>query len=193
MKLYKTRNGEYSPKNFRLIKTRENKNLLQKDIAEKTEISIQMYRNYESMRDKPKQETKQKIAQVLKRSIKYLFPKNIESHYLEDKLSRDIYDNYQKVDSQPEISSRVNIHESIDKKNLIELIGKGLNYLKDKERKIIELRFGIKNNRAHTLEEIGGIYRVSRERIRQIESRAIKRLKHTTKPKLLKNTLLDFR
>jgi RNA polymerase primary sigma factor len=50
--------------------------------------------------------------------------------------------------------------------------------LTDRERKVLELRFGLKDGVARTLEEVGHEFRVTRERIRQIESKALKRLKN---------------
>jgi RNA polymerase sigma factor (sigma-70 family) len=49
--------------------------------------------------------------------------------------------------------------------------------LDPKERRILELRFGLKGNRTHTLKEIGKIVGLSRERVRQIEMEAIERLR----------------
>ncbi len=49
--------------------------------------------------------------------------------------------------------------------------------LNERERKVIELRFGILDDRARTLEEVSREFGVTRERIRQIEGRAIKRLR----------------
>lgn len=61
-----------------------------------------------------------------------------------------------------------------------------LSSLSDKEQKILKLRFGFVEDRIWTLEEVGKIYHVTRERIRQIESRAIKKLKYKSSVKALK-------
>lgn len=60
-----------------------------------------------------------------------------------------------------------------------------LNELNDKEKEILMLRFGIKDGRARTLEEVGKIYGVTRERIRQIEGKAIRKLKQPSRAKRL--------
>lgn len=52
-----------------------------------------------------------------------------------------------------------------------------LSTLSDRERKVVEMRFGLKDGVARTLEEVGAEFRVTRERIRQIEAKAIRRLK----------------
>jgi len=57
--------------------------------------------------------------------------------------------------------------------------------LPERERKVLEMRFGLNNLKQMTLEEVGKYYNVSRERIRQIEKKAIKRLQATSIKKLL--------
>jgi RNA polymerase sigma factor (sigma-70 family) len=58
--------------------------------------------------------------------------------------------------------------------------------LTDKEREIIRLFFGIGMNHGLTLEEIGAKFNLTRERVRQIKEKAIRRLRHTSRNKLLK-------
>jgi RNA polymerase primary sigma factor len=50
-----------------------------------------------------------------------------------------------------------------------------------RERKILILRFGLDGNEPHTLEQVGEIFDVTRERIRQIESKAMRKLSHPTR------------
>jgi RNA polymerase primary sigma factor len=50
--------------------------------------------------------------------------------------------------------------------------------LTERERKILEMRFGLVDGCAHTLEEIGWLYNVTRERIRQLEAKALRKLRH---------------
>jgi RNA polymerase primary sigma factor len=56
-----------------------------------------------------------------------------------------------------------------------------LNRLKERERRVLKLYFGIGEETQHTLEEIGEHFNLTRERVRQIKERALKRLKHITK------------
>jgi len=53
--------------------------------------------------------------------------------------------------------------------------------LSGRERKILEMRFGLVDGYGHTLEEIGNLYQVTRERIRQIEAKALRKLRHPTR------------
>ena len=61
-----------------------------------------------------------------------------------------------------------------------------LNTLPQREANIITLNFGLSGKHAHTLEEIGEKYNLTRERVRQIKEKAIRRLKHTTRSRILK-------
>ncbi|MDD3582078.1 MAG: sigma-70 family RNA polymerase sigma factor [Desulfobacca sp.] len=79
-------------------------------------------------------------------------------------------------------------HEAIVSSELGEKTDAILATLTPREEKIMKMRFGIGAEVEHTLEEIGREFKVSRERIRQIEKKALKRLKHPTR----KATLEDF-
>uniref|UniRef100_A0A7C4JQR1 Sigma-70 family RNA polymerase sigma factor n=1 Tax=Thermodesulfobacterium geofontis TaxID=1295609 RepID=A0A7C4JQR1_9BACT len=65
-----------------------------------------------------------------------------------------------------------------------------LKTLSPREEKIIRLRFGIGEREAYTLEEVGNKFGVTKERVRQIESMALRKLKHPNRIKLLKNFLI---
>jgi RNA polymerase primary sigma factor len=53
-----------------------------------------------------------------------------------------------------------------------------LNSLSERERAVLEMRFGLKDGESHTLEEVGRAFGVTRERVRQIESKALRKLRH---------------
>jgi RNA polymerase primary sigma factor len=53
--------------------------------------------------------------------------------------------------------------------------------LTERERKILEMRFGLVDGCGHTLEEIGCLYNLTRERIRQLEAKALRKLRHPTR------------
>jgi len=61
--------------------------------------------------------------------------------------------------------------------------------LAPRERKVLELRFGLEDGRSRTLEEVGREFRVTRERIRQIEAKALRKLRHPSRSKKLKDYL----
>ncbi len=68
-------------------------------------------------------------------------------------------------------------------------IGDALERLTDRERRIIQLRFGLEDGRFRTLEEVGREFGVTRERIRQIEAKALRKLRHPSRAKKLKDFL----
>jgi RNA polymerase primary sigma factor len=68
-------------------------------------------------------------------------------------------------------------------------LGDVLGTLTERERRIVELRFGLVDGYARTLEEVGKQYKVTRERIRQIEAKALRKLRHPTRVRHLKGFL----
>jgi len=74
---------------------------------------------------------------------------------------------------------------SMLKEQLIEV----LDTLTPREQKVLKLRFGLEDGRARTLEEVGKRFEVTRERIRQIEAKALRKLKHPSRSKKLKDYL----
>ncbi len=83
----------------------------------------------------------------------------------------------------------VSPYESVREKELTERIKSILATLSPREEKIIRLRFGIGEDSEYTLEEIGKRFNVSRERIRQIEKKALNRLRHSSRREKLKHFL----
>ena len=74
---------------------------------------------------------------------------------------------------------------SILKEQLVEV----LDTLTDREQLVLRLRFGLDDGRARTLEEVGRDFNVTRERIRQIEAKALRKLRHPSRSKKLKDFL----
>ena len=64
-----------------------------------------------------------------------------------------------------------------------------LNSLTGRERRVLQLRFGLEDGRARTLEEVGKEFNVTRERIRQIEAKALRKLRHPSRSRKLKDYL----
>lgn len=64
-----------------------------------------------------------------------------------------------------------------------------LDTLTPREKKVLQLRFGLNDGRARTLEEVGNVFGVTRERIRQIEAKALRKLRHPSRSKKLKDYL----
>lgn len=64
-----------------------------------------------------------------------------------------------------------------------------LENLKDRERQVLELRYGFKDNQEHTLEEVGNIFHVTRERVRQIEAKVLRKINASKRVEFLKDYL----
>jgi RNA polymerase primary sigma factor len=79
--------------------------------------------------------------------------------------------------------------EATDRSLLRDEVRRALGNLTQREREVIELRFGLNDDQDHTLEEVGKKLKVTRERVRQIEERAIRKLRHPTSSRLLKDYL----
>jgi RNA polymerase primary sigma factor len=68
-------------------------------------------------------------------------------------------------------------------------IRSALDFLTERERQVLELRFGLKDGKDHTLEEVGKQFGVTRERIRQIEAKALRKLRHPSRSRALRDYL----
>ena len=73
--------------------------------------------------------------------------------------------------------------------NLKEQLEEVLGTLTEREQKVLTLRFGLEDGRARTLEEVGKEFNVTRERIRQIEAKALRKLRHPSRSRKLKDYL----
>jgi RNA polymerase primary sigma factor len=72
---------------------------------------------------------------------------------------------------------------------LKEQIQEVLDTLTDRESRVLQLRFGLEDGRSRTLEEVGREFGVTRERIRQIEAKALRKLRHPTRSRKLRDFL----
>lgn len=79
--------------------------------------------------------------------------------------------------------------DAASKELLREQVRNVLGFLTDRERSVIEMRFGLKDGKDHTLEEVGREFGVTRERIRQIEAKALRKLRHPSRSKTLRDYL----
>lgn len=79
--------------------------------------------------------------------------------------------------------------DAASKELLREQIRDVLGHLTDREREVLEMRFGLDDGKDHTLEEVGKRFGVTRERIRQIEAKALRKLRHPSRSKSLRDYL----
>jgi len=79
--------------------------------------------------------------------------------------------------------------DSAAREMLREQVQQALSVLTERERQVLELRFGLADGKDHTLEEVSRFFDVTRERIRQIEAKALRKLRHPTRSKPLRDYL----
>ncbi len=81
--------------------------------------------------------------------------------------------------------------DAASREMLREQVQHALEALSDREREVLELRFGLKDGKEHTLEEVSRYFDVTRERIRQIEAKALRKLRHPSRSRELRDYLGD--
>jgi RNA polymerase primary sigma factor len=79
--------------------------------------------------------------------------------------------------------------DAASREMLGEQVQHALAALTERERQVLELRFGLVDGKDHTLEEVSRYFKVTRERIRQIEAKALRKLRHPTRSRLLRDYL----
>ena len=85
------------------------------------------------------------------------------------------------------IDDSSNPFDAAAQQNLREKTTKVLSSLTPREERVVRMRFGIGVDKEHTLEEIAQVFSVSRDRIRQIEAKALRKLKHPLRARILKD------
>jgi RNA polymerase primary sigma factor len=79
------------------------------------------------------------------------------------------------------------LYDKVSKEFLKGYLGEVLDTLSDREKKVLIMRFGLDDGKPKTLEDVGKEFKVTRERIRQIEAKAIRKLRHPTRAKKLRD------
>lgn len=208
-RIFSEENSDKSPieptRNEFLRKARFKKGLKQYQLRELAEVQgSTRITQFEKLAAWPTVEEEVKIARVLGVSAEKIFPpylrEYVESRFLENKKSLDVETRSVPLDqvTEDELERaleqkkgtdiyRDETVDSIIEKHLRKDIDYVMDYLTAKERRVIYLRFGLDNKRARTLEEVGQEFGVHRERIRQIEAKALSKLRYHSRAKYLKD------
>ncbi|MEB3297861.1 MAG: sigma-70 family RNA polymerase sigma factor, partial [Candidatus Sericytochromatia bacterium] len=83
------------------------------------------------------------------------------------------------------------LFDRVSREILLEHINEVLEQLQDREREVLRMRFGLDDGHSHTLEEVGQRFNVTRERVRQIEAKALRKLRHPNRNRRLKGYVED--
>jgi len=151
-------------------------------ISEMKKVSAQL------KKDLNREPTRQELADKMKTSaetiedLEILSSRNIS-------LSDKYYDDDVELGDRISDSITPSVEYQIVKNSIQEQIRSMLNELDDKEALVLKLRFGLLCDRAHTLQEIGDRLNLTRERIRQIEKKAMRKLSHSQKLQQLRGYL----
>jgi len=86
-------------------------------------------------------------------------------------------------------TNQPSLYDKVSRELLKDALNSVLETLSPREKKVLVMRFGLEDGKSKTLEEVGKEFRVTRERIRQIEAKAIRKLKHPTRARKLKDFL----
>lgn len=145
--------------------------------SRKLEFSLQL--DHELVQEQIRQREKQaqeKVREILKIAQE---PISLETPIGEEDDSHlgDFIEDDAAI-SPPEATSSILLKEKLEDV---------LHNLTDREKKVLKLRFGLEDGRSRTLEEVGREFGVTRERIRQIEAKALRKLRHPNKSKWLKD------
>ena len=86
-----------------------------------------------------------------------------------------------------EDQSQISPADAVINLNLQDQTSQVLQSLSPREGKVIEMRFGLEDGKEHTLEEVGQCFELTRERVRQIEAKALRKLRHPSRSRRLKS------
>lgn len=86
------------------------------------------------------------------------------------------------IENPVDYTTRVVLREQLDEV---------LDTLTDREENVLRLRFGLDDGKMRTLEDVGRVFNVTRERIRQIEAKALRKLRHPSRSKQLRDFVED--
>ena len=123
-----------------------------------------------------------------------MYLKNINVSEIQDDVFENIIENETPQDVLQNINSDAfywndDIYEEIEQRALRETLKRLIGELSEREQEVLKARYGLKDGIEKKLEEVGKTFGVTRERIRQIESKALRKLSHPTRKRKLQDFL----
>lgn len=189
------------PYNHLMRKARLSKGLTQAKLAEIIKVPINIINHIEGLQRSGTDEQLEDIAAFLGESKDKLFPEWLMELVKKDErkprtrdIVVDIDVNMLEANRVPLLGSTSSVFEidsGLIKKDRYESIKEVLMTLSSRERGVLVYRFGFNGMKEHTLKEVGDKFKVTKERIRQIEHKALMKLRHPSRNKKLKEYLYD--
>lgn len=178
-----------------MVDSRKAKGLTQIDISLSSGIRIDIFQQIENLKIVPTTYQMCEIASILEKQIDYLFPVELLLSIKAGVFSRRTVElNAPEIISLTEAQrlnltydSEAELIDKVDKLLLVEKVKETLSKLTPREERVLELRFGLNGGVSHTLEEVGREFGVTREMIRQVESKALRKLRHPSRSRKLKD------
>lgn len=172
--------------NNEVRKRREELNLTQKQLSILAGLTTQVVGALETFKRFPSESEAEAIADILNTSAKVLFPKWLEIYVPKTttKVTEIKITETQLTDGTVQHllgDGADELEDDLDHGMLKEELDKQLNSLSERERKVLIMRFGFDDGKSKDLETVGRAFNVTRERIRQIEAKAIRKLRHPTR------------
>jgi len=168
-----------------------------KIVADMCDINVNAVYSFVNLRDNPWKKrglapTAQALSNLLEISAEELFPPQLYFMGLPATVERTFSSaqiipmlEARKLKLLPE-AVEPNYEEPLDRETLHSRVDDVLHTLTPREEMIISMRFGLDGNGEHTLEEVGKVFSVSRDRIRQIEAKGLRKLRHPARMKHLR-------
>jgi len=185
--------------NWNMRIARELKGWRQQDLAEAIGIGKQTIGQIETLRQFPNPERARRISEALGRNSAELFPewlsdfrlKRVPASTEEESISLEEAISQHLIAPNDPLLIDQGFEDEIERRVDSEILGGRidtvLETLAPRERRVLELRFGLKDGRSRTLETVGREFNVTRDRIRQIEAKALRKLRHPKNSRLLKD------
>jgi RNA polymerase sigma factor (sigma-70 family) len=175
------------PFNGKMRDARKTKGLSQEQLADMLGMNIAYLQKIEGIRAFPTESQALQISDILGVDAEILFPKWMKNNTIKGRSNFNYYmDMEQKAFESREVlelTAPTTEIDLVEQEDLRRVLNEVLNTLNPREKKIIEMRFGLKNEKPKTLEEVSKEFGVTRDRIRQIEARALRKLRHPSRAK----------
>jgi RNA polymerase sigma factor (sigma-70 family) len=166
-------------------KMRLERGLTQKQMAEEIGVGHATYNQIETLHHIPCDYSLDKVCAYFGKSKEELFPDWAKVIFIEDRKptirTMDVTPLSLNTPEVLQLSSPDSLEDDYDREHLKEGIKNALETINAREKKVLEMRFGLEDGVTMGLEEVGKEFGVTRERIRQIEAKALRKLRHPSR------------